>query len=106
MKASILLWFAKLLVISMCVSSTTVASQSHPDATPTVQASERQIAERSVEAYRLDFSLNELENGKKVNARQYSMNLNTGDDNQIKIGTRVPFEQAKGEMQYLDVGTS
>ena len=106
MKASLLLWFAKLLVISMCVSSSAMGGQNHSDATNTVQASENPNSGRTVEAYRLDFSLNELENAKKINARQYSMNLNTGDDNQIKIGTRVPVEQAKGEMQYLDVGTS
>jgi hypothetical protein len=30
---------------------------------------------KPVEAYRLDFSINELEDGKKINTRQYSMNL-------------------------------
>ncbi len=63
-------------------------------------------AEKAVDAYRLDFSVNELEEGKKINARQYSMNLNNGDSNEIKIGTRVPAEVKQGEFQYLDVGTS
>jgi 3D (Asp-Asp-Asp) domain-containing protein len=62
--------------------------------------------EKAVNAYRLDFSVNELEDGKKINTRQYSMNLNADDSNEIKIGTRVPVEVKQGEFTYLDVGTS
>jgi hypothetical protein len=58
-----------------------------------------------VNAYRIDFSINEIEDGKKINSRQYSMNLNAPDGNEIKIGTRVPFEQKQGEFEYIDVGT-
>jgi hypothetical protein len=52
--------------------------------------------EKPVHAYRVDFSLNELEDGKKINTRHYSMHVNTGDRNQVKIstGTRVPGEAA------------
>jgi 3D (Asp-Asp-Asp) domain-containing protein len=62
--------------------------------------------EKAVNAYRLDFSVNEFEDGKKINTRQYSMNLNAEDANEIKIGTRVPVESKQGEFTYLDVGTS
>ena len=56
--------------------------------------------------YRLDFSINEMEDGKKINARHYSMNL-TDDDasKELKIGTRVPVEPEPGKFQYVDVGT-
>ena len=57
-------------------------------------------------SYRLDFIISELEDGKKINSRQYSMSLNGSDQNEIKIGTRVPVEVKQGEIQYLDVGTS
>ncbi len=59
-----------------------------------------------LEAYRLDFSVSELEDGKKINSRQYSMNLNANTSNEIKIGTRVPVEPKAGEFQYIDVGTN
>jgi hypothetical protein len=59
-----------------------------------------------VHAYRLDFSVNELEDGKKINTRQYSMNLNAGDADEIKIGNRVPVDSGPGTFQYLDVGTN
>ena len=57
-------------------------------------------------SYRLDFTVSELEDGKKINSRQYSINLNSGEANEIKIGTRVPVDTKEGEFQYLDVGTS
>jgi hypothetical protein len=61
---------------------------------------------KALEEYRLDFSINELEDGKKINSRQYSTNV-TGDDGEdIKIGTRVPVEAKEGTFEYLDVGTS
>jgi 3D (Asp-Asp-Asp) domain-containing protein len=62
--------------------------------------------EKPVHAYRLDFSVNELEDGKTINTRQYSMNLQADDANEIKIGTRVPVETGQGQFQYVDVGTS
>jgi hypothetical protein len=62
--------------------------------------------DKPLEQYRLDFSINEIEDGKKINSRQYSMNLATNDGNEIKIGTRIPVESKEGEFQYLDVGTS
>ncbi|MFZ0276510.1 MAG: hypothetical protein WA254_20765 [Candidatus Sulfotelmatobacter sp.] len=63
-------------------------------------------AEKALNAYRLDFSVNEFEDGKKINTRGYSMNLNAGDSDEVKIGTRVPVESKQGEFTYLDVGTS
>ena len=57
-------------------------------------------------AYKLDFTVSEMEDGKKINTRQYAMNSKSGDANEIKIGTRVPVETKQGEFQYLDVGTN
>jgi hypothetical protein len=57
--------------------------------------------------YRLDLSINEMEDGKKINTRHYSMNLT--DDSatkELKIGTRVPVEPEQGKFQYIDLGTN
>lgn len=57
-------------------------------------------------AYRLDLSINEMEDGKKINTRHYSMNLT--DDSatkELRIGTRVPVETEQGKFQYIDLGT-
>jgi hypothetical protein len=64
-------------------------------------------AERPLNAYRLDFSVDELEDGKTINTRQYSMNANSDDSsNDLRIGTRVPVEPKQGEFQYMDLGTT
>ena len=57
-------------------------------------------------AYRADFVLTEIEDGRKINSRQYALNLNGGESDQLKVGTRVPVEVKQGEIQYLDVGTN
>jgi hypothetical protein len=73
---------------------------------PTGQGKAVAAPEKPVHAYRLDFSVKELEEGKTINTRQYSLNLNADDANEIKIGTRVPVESGQGQYQYIDVGTS
>jgi hypothetical protein len=67
---------------------------------------------KPVQAYRLDFSFNELADGKTTNTRRYSINLTAGQSNEIKIGTRVPVTSGTStvnmasQYQYLDVGTN
>jgi hypothetical protein len=70
------------------------------------KASAQDDEKKTLSAYRLDFSVSELEDGKKINTRQYSMNSKSGDSNEIRIGTRVPVDTKQGEFQYLDVGTN
>ncbi|MFZ0958648.1 MAG: hypothetical protein WAN60_20065 [Candidatus Sulfotelmatobacter sp.] len=98
-----------LLVVTMTLCFGVKLVQAQDDAKP-------------VHAYRLDFSLNELEGEKRINTRHYSINLNVpGDRQEVKIGTRVPVATASfpasassgstvspvvnTEFQYLDVGT-
>jgi|SRR5215469_2243359 len=67
-----------------------------------------------VQPYRLDFSFNEVADGKNVNTRHYSMDVTAGESNEIKIGTRVPVATSSNnpskpeavQYQYLDVGTN
>lgn len=62
--------------------------------------------ERQLEVYRVDFSIIELEDGKKINVRQYSTNVGLHESSDIRIGTRVPVDTKEGEFQYLDLGTN
>ena len=63
------------------------------------------------QAYRLDFSFNELEDGKKINTRHCTLNLTAGSANEVKIGTRVPVVTGASpampatNYQYMEVGT-
>src|SRR5580704_10391051 len=70
---------------------------------------------KPIEPYRLDFSFNEILDGKIVNTRRYSMSLTASNSDEIKIGTRVPVAvsvtpASHGDpvpaFQYLDVGTN
>ncbi len=67
---------------------------------------------KPVRPYRLDFSFNEIADGKSVNTRHYSMNLTPGGGDEIKIGTRVPVANGSSpnatspaQYQYMDIGT-
>jgi len=55
--------------------------------------------------YKLDFTVAELENGKRINERSYTMHLL--DDRRgakTKVGTRVPVLTGDKQWQYIDVG--
>ena len=87
-------------VVTLLVSAATQIASAQDAGKPTPPPDRPQYA------YRLDFSINEISDGKKVNSRQYSMNLKAPDGAESKIGTRVPVETKQGEYNYLDVGTS
>lgn len=87
------------------------ANGSKSNSTATVEAKPKQSTNKALEPFRLDFSLIELENGKKINTRHYSLNLTAGSGNEIKIGTRVPVRTGprgapSTQFQYMDVGTN
>jgi hypothetical protein len=103
MKKIVVVNVAKLLMVTLFWSVPVSSAQDKDKPDPKPQA---ETQEKPIDPYRLDFTIYEIESGKKVNARQYSMNLNAGDHNTLKIGTRVPVEVKQGEMQYIDVGTN
>jgi hypothetical protein len=97
MNAKRVLWTTCLIVaICLPLAAQNAASANTPDAHEDAAPAR---------AYRLNFSINELEEGRKVNSRQYSLNLNAGDADEVKIGTRVPVALKQGDVQYMDVGT-
>jgi len=97
------------VVLLTTVSLRTARAQDH--------SKESSAATEEADAYRLDISFNELEDGKKLNTRHYSIDLTGGRPNEIKIGTRVPVVSANcgasssssgsasEQYQYLDLGT-
>jgi len=61
-------------------------------------------APKPITAYRLEFSVRELENGKRVNSRNYMMMAEDGSFARIRVGNRVPFQTSKDQYQYNNVG--
>lgn len=96
----------------------TPASESKAERSPAPANQPASDRGKAIQPYRLDFSLNELDGGKKTNSRHYSMDLTAGSANEIKIGTRVPVVTGASEpgaapnalvntqWQYVDIGTN
>jgi hypothetical protein len=80
-------------------------NQEKPTAEKTGNADQR--ARTPVQPFRLDFSFYEMEDGKKINTRHYSLDLTANSRNQLRIGTRVPVPLGNDGLQfeYMDVGT-
>ena len=55
-------------------------------------------------AYRLEFNVRELENGKRLNSRNYMMMAAENQFGRIRVGDSVPYETGEGKYQYRDVG--
>jgi len=112
MQKTTLIWFA-LLALVLGSSGVRVCAQDEKEPAPTKGATSdhneraKPDASKPIRPYRLDFSLTELDDGKKTNTRHYSMNLTAGSADEIKIGTRVPVKTGPTEnsFQYMDVGT-
>ena len=106
MRKASAIWTITILGLMICAGMAAHAQDSAPAKPSTETKTPPAAADKPVHAYRLDFAVAELEDGKKINSRQYSLNLNADDANEIKIGTRVPVEAGHEQFQYMDVGTS
>lgn len=56
--------------------------------------------------YKLDFVLTEMQNGKRINSRAYSMLTREGENAKIRLGDRVPVPASGGQYQYVEIGTN
>ncbi|MGC2694191.1 MAG: hypothetical protein WA738_00215 [Candidatus Angelobacter sp.] len=56
--------------------------------------------------YKLAFTIYELQDGKRINQRDYSLMLQADNRgaNTLKIGTKVPIDAGNGGVTYADVG--
>jgi hypothetical protein len=68
----------------------------------------KEASTRPASVYRLDFVVRELEDGKQLNSRSYSLSAKSGDWGGLRVGSRVPVgsverQEYKGP-DYRDVG--
>ncbi|HEY6464733.1 MAG TPA: hypothetical protein VIY69_02000 [Candidatus Acidoferrales bacterium] len=100
-------WITPFEIFAVLALATSGASWAQSGApAPSTPSQPQASAPAAWHAYRADFSLNELEGGKKTNSRQYSLDLNEGDRNRLTVGTKVPITVKSGEVAYQDVGTN
>ncbi len=55
-------------------------------------------------AYRIELNVREIEDGKRLNSRNYMMVVEDGRWGKIRVGNRVPYQSAEKQYQYADVG--
>ena len=61
--------------------------------------------EGSTTAYKLTFSIFEIENGKRVNQRDYSLVIAAGRSSAgLRVGSRIPIETTPNQFNYTSVG--
>jgi hypothetical protein len=110
---------AMLFVITMALPSRVALAQAQEETKPSGQSESAKTAAqestsntqrpRPIRPYRLDFSVHEMENGKTVNSRRYSLNVTAGSPDELKIGARVPVSSGGPgglQYQYVDLGTN
>lgn len=92
-------------LVLMCSTGTGVLVAQQPSPKPASSEASAPVSP-GTHAYRVDFVLSEVADGKDINSRQYSMNVDSGDRQQLHIGTSVPISVKVDEKTYLDVGTT
>lgn len=93
-----------LMMVTMCLAPAMAQEETKKGQEPSNVNAENH--NKPVHAYRVDFSIYELENGKRINTRHYSMDLSPGPWSEIKIGSRIPVTSGADQYQYLDLGTN
>jgi hypothetical protein len=88
------------------------AKQSEPQLQPTgsytAKQSEPQL--KPTDSYKVEFTVNEMDNGKKINSRSYMMLLRAEavpkwtDRHHLRVGSQVPIAQGGNAFTYRDVG--
>jgi hypothetical protein len=87
-----------MLVVLVVVGAMTAAACGQQSASPA-----RPPEDNANAAYRLDYAIAEIENGKKVNTRTYTLLTDEGGTANMHMGLRVPLSAEKGPI-YMDVG--
>jgi hypothetical protein len=91
----------------MFLAAGALAAQQENTKTLQEQAEKSSVARRlAAPTYKLVFSIFELQEGKKINQRDYSILVEADDHsgNKLKIGTKVPIDTGNGQVTYADVG--
>lgn len=59
---------------------------------------------RPMKIYRLEFTVDELVEGKRVNTRTFSMMVKEGETNRVRMGTKLLISSSGTEAKFTDLG--
>jgi hypothetical protein len=107
MSKTIAYWRVPLAIVAgLLLAASLATAQETPKAAPPSPPSDAQARPASV--YRLEFVVRELEDGKRINTRNYSLSAKGGERAVLRVGNRVPYgtgtNPATAQIQYQDVG--
>jgi hypothetical protein len=99
MKKLLMLMIVFLAACSLVAQEDTKKKQEKPD-------NDAIVKKAAVPTYKMAFSIYELQDGKKINQRDYNLLVEANDRgaNTLKIGTKVPIDTGNGAYTYADVG--
>lgn len=93
------------LILSLALTLLGVHASAAPQ--PGEQSQNEQTAKKEAAAdegvYRVIYKVSEMENGKTVNSRSYTIMASAGAFSSMRIGSRIPYSSGK-DLQYQDVG--
>jgi len=98
------------LILALVVAMPLRAQEEKPksEASKQPETTRQSPVFRPISWYRVDLTVSEFEDGKKVNSRRYTVHMNdAGDRSNTKFGTRVPVPGKSGspsDFNYIDVG--
>lgn len=98
-----------LIVVMSVMALTFICTRANAAAQKAKQAQSehatKQVTAADFNNYRVSYKVNELENGKTVNSRSYTMVVKAGSSATVRIGSRVPYPvNTSGQFQFQDVG--
>lgn len=56
--------------------------------------------------YKISFAVHEIEDGKRVGTRNYTMMVESDSKGTIRAGTKVPVKTSADQFQYIDTGVN
>ena len=101
----------KILAVLLLLACCAIAQDSAPEKSPSLQkpitqsypASHFGFPEKG-DTRRFLFTLNELDNGRKINTRTVEVLAREGQSNDLKTGSRIAIPNGPTGFQYIDVG--
>lgn len=60
--------------------------------------------QKPVVAYRIEVNVREVEDGKRLNSRNYLMVARDDDWTRLRVGNKMPYQTGGSQYQYTDVG--
>ncbi len=102
-KWNVLLLASALALTLLCAHA--VAAPRHGEQNQPEQSAKKD-QDQSVHVYRVTYKISELENGKTINARSYTLMARTRAVATAHVGSRVPMDLGGNKIQYQDIGVT